>query len=131
MPNLKILLVDDEEDFRKILGVRLKGWGYDVIEADSGKVAIDMVVHQEPNIIILDFLMPDMDGAATLKEIRKFNSKIPVIMFTAHLHEKTIEEVRELGVSAFVPKISAYTDTIAALQAALKMVDDQSHNTPR
>ncbi len=125
MANLKILLVDDEEDFRKILGVRIRGWGYDFIEADSGKEAIDMLACQQSDIIILDYLMPDMDGVATLKEIRKLNNKIPVIMFTAHLHEKIIAEVKELGVCAFVPKTSAYSDTIAALEAALKMAENQ------
>ncbi|MCX5696986.1 MAG: response regulator [Candidatus Omnitrophica bacterium] len=127
MANLKVLLVDDEGDFRKILGVRIRAWGYDFIEADSGEKAIDILAHQGPDIVILDYLMPGMDGVSTLREIRKLDNKIPVIMLTAHLHEKTITEVKDLGVSAFVPKISAYTDTISALQAALKITEDQSH----
>lgn len=128
MANPKILLIDDEEDFRKILGVRISRWGYELLEAANGREGISVLTEKKPDIIILDYVMPDMNGAATLREIRKLDDKIPVIMFTAHMREDTIEEVKDLGVSAFVPKISVYTDTIAALEAALKIAEDQLKN---
>jgi DNA-binding NtrC family response regulator len=127
MSNLKILLIDDEEDFRKILGARITRWGYELLEAGSGQEGIDVLTRDKPDIIILDYIMPGMDGVATLREIRKLDDKIPVIIFTAHLHEKTIFEAEHLGVSAFVPKISAYTDTIAALETAIKIAETQLH----
>jgi CheY-like chemotaxis protein len=123
MSKRKVLLVDDEEDFRKILGLRIKRWGYELIEASSGKEAIAVISQQVPDILILDYLMPGMDGVETLIELRKSQSKIPVIMLTAHLQEKVIVELKGLAVSAFIPKISEYTDTIRVLQTALKTIE--------
>ena len=87
MAKLKILLVDDEEEFCTLMGVRIINWGYDFIKASSGKEALDILKSQNPDIIILDYMMPEMDGVATLKEIRagKFALITPVITFTEGL----------------------------------------------
>ena len=123
MARLKILLVDDETDFRKTMGAIIEGWGYDLIEAPNGKEAIDALKKEKPAIIILDYLMPGMDGIVTLKEIRGIDKKIPVIMFTAHPDIKVIEGSGNLGVSAFIPKLSVHSDTQFALKTAIDMVE--------
>ena len=117
----KILLVDDERDFLTLMGERIRTWGYDLIEASSGKEAIDAVKSKNAEAVILDYVMPDMDGIATLKEIRKLDNKIPVIMLTAHPDEKSIAGTEKLGVSAFIPKLSAHSDAQANLKTALDM----------
>ncbi len=121
MDRLKILLVDDEADFLETMGSIIKGWGYDLITAVSGKKAIDAVMAQKADIVILDYMMPEMDGVITLKEIRKINKEIPVIMFTAHPDIKIMKGAEKLGVSAFIPKLSAYSDVQSGLKAALDM----------
>ncbi|MDP2923291.1 MAG: response regulator [Candidatus Omnitrophota bacterium] len=116
---MKILLVDDEKDFLEIMGTRIRGWGCDLIKASDGKKALKALKTEAPDIVILDYMMPDMSGVEVLKEIRKINKTIPVIMFTAYPNMKTMEDTERLGISAFVPKLSAYTDTVNSLKVAV------------
>jgi two-component system response regulator HydG len=122
MEKLKVLLVDDELDLLEIIRSRIATWGYDLIEASSGKAAVEAVERQKPDMVVLDYRMPDMDGVATLKKIRQINSKIPVIMFTAYPDMKTIEGTERLGVSVFIPKLSPYESTSNQLKTALDMI---------
>jgi len=126
MASFKVLLVDDEKDFLKIMGERIKSWGYEVIEASDGKQGVEAVKNKKPDIIVLDYMMPVMDGVATLNEIRKIDKNIAVIMFTAHPEAKAIEGARKLGVAAFIPKLSAYADTQEALKVAIQMTKKKS-----
>ncbi|MBL7068355.1 MAG: response regulator [Candidatus Omnitrophica bacterium] len=121
MAKLKILLIDDEKDFLELMGRVIKMWGYDLITALNGKDGIDAVKKKSPDIIILDYIMPDLDGLSTLKKIRRIDRKIPVIMFTAHPDGKSLGHTERLGVSSYIPKMSAYSDTHATLKAAIEM----------
>lgn len=119
---LRVLFVDDEEVFREIMSRRVASWGYDVITAKDGKEALNLLVEKEPDIIILDYMMPEMDGIQTLAQIRKVNRDIAVIMFTAYPDQHAIKGAESFCIDAFVPKLSAYSDTQAALRAALNLV---------
>jgi len=119
----RILLVDDEADFRELMDTRISGWGYDFIAAANGKEAVDILTHNPPDIIILDYVMPEMDGVATLEEIRKIDKEVPVIMFTAHPDIKAMKGTKKLGVSAFIPKLSVYAEAQSALKTALDLVE--------
>lgn len=123
MDKIKVLLVDDQEDFLEVMGVRIKSWGYDLIRALNGKEAIQAVKTKQPDIVILDYIMPVMDGVETLKEIRKVDKDLPVIMFTAHPDMKVQQEVKQLKVSAFIPKLSVYSEVQACLRTALDMTE--------
>lgn len=125
MDKIKILLVDDEVDFLELMGPRIRGWGYDLIEATHGKEAIDAVMSKNPDIVVLDYMLPEMDGVSTLKKIRKINKKIPVIMFTAYPDMKAIEGAEKLGVTAFIPKLSAYSDAQSALKESIHMAEEK------
>ena len=70
-PNPRILLVDDERDFRRAIRRQLTVRGYEVLEVDNGKDAIKIVRHETPEVVILDLKMPGMDGLQTLREIKK------------------------------------------------------------
>lgn len=121
--NKKVLLVDDEKDMLMVIGIRIKAWGYDLIEASSGKEALKAIPEKKPDMVILDYIMPEMDGIATLKEIRKFDTKIPVIIFTAFPDHRSIEEAKMLGVCAFVPKLSAHSSSESLLKEALRLAE--------
>jgi CheY-like chemotaxis protein len=122
MENRKVLLVDDEADLLEVMKVRIRGWGYDVIEAAGGEEAISLVTNQKPDIVVLDYKMADMDGVSVLKEIRKFDQKIPVIMFTAYPEADVQRDAQSLDVSAFIPKLSAYQDAHNSLESALDII---------
>lgn len=123
MPKRKILLVDDEADFIKVMSERMKDWGYEVLTSLGGRGAIPIVTSKKPDLLILDYKMGGMDGIATLKEIRKINKKIPVIMFTAYPNEKSIQESEKFGISAYIPKLSVYSDSYDNLRSAIKMAE--------
>ena len=121
----KVLLVDDEADFLLIMSVRIKGWGYDVIEAGSGAEALDTIKQEQPDIVVLDYKMPDMNGIQTLREIRKFNRAIPVILFTAYPEKGATKESEDLGVSAFVPKSGVFGSGEMSLRTTLRVIEKE------
>jgi CheY-like chemotaxis protein len=121
MDKKKLLLVDDEKDLLTVVGLTIESWGYEVLKAPSGKAALEILKNNNPDIVVLDYLMPEMDGIATLKEIRKINTKIPVIMFTAHPEGIPLKGSDGLGISAFVPKDSAD----AILRTTISMVEQR------
>ena len=119
MSKFRVLLVDDEQDFLAIIGRRIESWGYEVIPVPGGKEALEAVKDKKADLVILDYMMPGMDGVKTLKELRKIDAKIPVVMFTAHLEEKMIRGTEGLEVNAFIPKLSVYSDSQSALKTTL------------
>ena len=122
MSGKRILLVDDEAGILEIVGMRIKSWGYEVFEAKNGKGAIGIVKAKKADLVILDYMLPDMDGIAVLKEIRKINKKIPVIMFTAYPNPTAMHEAENLGISAYVAKLGISSDdTQALLKTAVDM----------
>jgi CheY-like chemotaxis protein len=123
MMNKKVLLIDDEIDFLTLMKKLIESWGYEVIIASNSKDAIELFKNEKPNAIILDYLMPDMDGVALLKKLRTIgSSRIPAIMYTAHPTIKAVEDGKELNISAFIPKVSPYVDTQADLKLSLDLL---------
>lgn len=120
MPKLRVLLVDDERDFLTVMSRRIELWNHEAIPVSSGKEALVAIKEKKADLVILDYMMPEMDGVATLKEIRKIDEMIPVVMFTAHLEEKMIEGTDNLRVSALIPKLSVeHSDAASALKTTL------------
>lgn len=123
MSKIEVLIVDDEVDYLALMKERIESWGYEVLLSESGKEALGIIKEKKPDIVILDYLMPGMDGTAVLKQIRKSNKDLPVIMFTAHPDMENIKDAQALGVSAFIPKLSSYSSDIqATLRSALDML---------
>lgn len=80
----KILLVDDEEDIRDVLGITLMDIGYDVVSAENGKDALEIFESESPDIVLSDIKMPGMDGIELLKILKEKDPEIEVIMITGH-----------------------------------------------
>jgi signal transduction histidine kinase/FixJ family two-component response regulator len=80
----KILLVDDEEDIRLVLGMSLADMGYDVLTADNGEQALEIFKEEQPPIVLTDIKMPGMDGIELLRKIKMLNPETEVIMITGH-----------------------------------------------
>jgi len=119
MAKLKVLLVDDDLDLLDVIGSRIGTWGTEVVLAVNGLEALDKLKLEKPDIVILDYMMPQMSGVAVLKEIRKIDKKIPVVMFTAHPDVKSIEGTEKMGILAYIPKLSVYSDAQGALKAVM------------
>lgn len=120
MNNLKILVVDDEARMRKIVKDFLVAKDYDVVEAENGEQALDiMYADNKIDLVILDVMMPKMDGWETLREIRKF-SKVPVIMLTAKSEEADELLGFDLGVDEYITKPFSPKILVARIDALLK-----------
>lgn len=100
---IKVLIVDDEEQFRVTTRKILNKKGFDVILAADGKEALEML-SQAPDIVVLDIKMPGMDGHDVLKEIKKRESRLPVIMLTGHGKEASAQEALEEGAFDYLAK---------------------------
>jgi DNA-binding NtrC family response regulator len=92
----KILIVDDEPSNRNILGQELTHEGYSVLAASDGREALGKVELSRPDLIILDYMMPDLSGLEVLKELRKRENDTPVVMITAYgTMERAVEAMKE------------------------------------
>lgn len=80
----KILLIEDEESLRLLYQEELEEFGYDVSTANNGKEALKKLIKEKPDLIILDIVMPEMDGIETLGRILSIKKNIPIILYTAH-----------------------------------------------
>jgi len=100
----KILLVDDEKDFLEVMSERIEARGMEVTTAESAMTALEQVESGGFDAIILDLMMPGMDGLETLKAIKKKNPDLQVILLTGHATiEKGIEAMK-LGAMDFIEK---------------------------
>ncbi len=91
-----VLIVDDEWSIRKCIGYVLRKKGFSVENAENGKVALEKIARNKPDIIILDFAMPQMDGLQVLKQLKMYpnTQDIPIIFFSAHKHiEQMIKDM--------------------------------------
>jgi len=81
---VKLLIVDDDANIQRLYKEELEEEGYRVFIAGTGKEALEMFEREEPDIVTLDILMPDIDGISLLRKMKELNSKIPIIMSTAY-----------------------------------------------
>ncbi len=101
---LKILIADDEKNMRWILEKNLKSEGFQVVTGEDGEDAFNLFLDEAPDMAILDFKMPKLDGMEVLKRIKKINSAIPVIMITAHGSTEAAVEAMKLGAIDYISK---------------------------
>jgi two-component system, OmpR family, KDP operon response regulator KdpE len=111
-----ILLVDDEERILNFLKIKLKASGYDVLTAISGFEALDQVKTQEIDLIVLDVIMPKMNGFETLKELRTFSS-VPVIILSARGEAPDKIKGLNLGADDYLPKPFNPDELVARIEA--------------
>lgn len=105
MDKKKILIADDEPNIRSLVS-RMLGKDYIVIEATNGEEAIDIAKRQEPDLILMDLMMPKMDGYAACSSIKadQATKGIPVVMLTGVTHELNKSFAREMGADGYLSK---------------------------
>lgn len=117
----KILIADDEKNMRWILHKNLKEEGFVVIEAADGQEAFTLFIDSEPDMIILDYRMPGIDGIEILKRIKTINEKVPVIMITAHGSTDAAVEAMKLGATDYISKPFDMEELKIAIKKALNI----------
>ncbi len=116
MRSFRILAVDDDERVLNFLRIKLKALGYEVFTAGDGVAALEHLRAQEPDLVLLDVLMPRMDGFETLDQIRRFSS-VPVIMLSAKGAD--IDKIKglQLGADDYLPKPFNPDELVARVEA--------------
>lgn len=99
-----ILVVDDSAFQRKIISSCLKKEGYKVIEAKNGLEGLEKASESHPDLLILDLLMPQMDGFAVLEKAREIALPIPILVLTSDIQSITRQMCMQLGAAAFINK---------------------------
>ena len=115
----KILVVDDEKLYRHLLEINLGTEGYEVITATNGEECLDLVSKKHPDLVILDVMMPKLDGFSTLERIRQF-SEVPVIMLTGKNEERDRVKGLDAGADDYVAKPFSATELIARVRSVLR-----------
>jgi two-component system, OmpR family, alkaline phosphatase synthesis response regulator PhoP len=126
-PKKKILLVDDEATIVQSLRYNLERSGYAVTAAGDGRSAVALVASEQPDLVILDIMLPLLDGIEACKEIRK-TSKVPIIMLTAKDQEFDKVLALELGADDYVTKPFSLGEIIARVKARLRRSEADSEH---
>jgi len=122
--NKKILVVDDEERMLRFIRLNLEHDGFQVIEAVKGHEALDKMRTGMPDLILLDVMLPDLDGFEVLKMVREI-SNIPIIMLTAKGEEDDRVKGLELGADDYVTKPFSPRELVSRVKAVLRRVESE------
>ncbi len=118
--SIKILLIDDEEEFVTTLAQRLEFRGYISKTAESGQIGIDILANESFDIVIIDLMMPGLNGLETLKQIKSILPDIPAILLTGHGSTKAGIEGMNLGAFDYLMKPLDIDNLISKISLALK-----------
>ncbi|MGH2691889.1 MAG: response regulator [Actinomycetota bacterium] len=100
----RVLIADDNPDILILLRTNLRAAGFESIEAGNGQVALERIEQDRPDIVLLDLMMPVLDGWGVLEALRGRPDSPPVIVVSASDSAANVERARELGVAAYVTK---------------------------
>ena len=120
MDNLKVCIVDDEEEFVTTLAERLELRGFKAQIATDGEKALHLIETDPPHVVVLDVMMPGMGGLEVLQRIKERNPQIPVILLTGHGDTKEGMEGMRLGAFDYLMKPLSIDDLIKKMQEAVK-----------
>jgi DNA-binding response OmpR family regulator len=115
----RILVVDDEPRFVRLIEANLQTEGYEVLKAKNGKQAVDQTVAEKPDLVLLDVMMPEMDGFQACERIREF-SNVPIIMLTAKGEEDQRVKGLNLGADDYIVKPFSASEMLARVRSVLR-----------
>ena len=116
---IKVLVIDDEPPIRKLLRMGLSTQGYEILEAPSGRVALEKLADQ-PALIILDLGLPDIQGHELLRTIRARNESVPIVVLSSRGDEAGKVQALDLGADDYLTKPFGMDELLARLRAALR-----------
>jgi two-component system KDP operon response regulator KdpE len=116
---IKVLVIDDEPPIRKLLRMGLGTQGYQVLEAPNGKAALGLL-NEEPDLVILDLGLPDMEGHELLRTLRSRNERVPIVVLSSRGDEAGKVQALDLGADDYVTKPFGMDELLARMRAALR-----------
>lgn len=119
-----LLIIDDDEDIRLVVKILFESEDYKVIKANNGIRGLEKAKNFKPDVIILDYHMPEMSGISVLKELRKIERHTPVIMLTANLSQGLCAQAFRDGVNDFVSKPFDYDYLTVIVKRAIENVEN-------
>jgi two-component system KDP operon response regulator KdpE len=117
---VRVLVIDDEPPIRKLLRVGLSAHGYQIMEASSGKMALELLGAQPPDLIILDLGLPDMRGHELLRTMRVRNDSVPIVVLSSRDDEAGKVQALDAGADDYVTKPFGMDELLARMRAALR-----------
>ena len=117
---LRVLVIDDEPPIRKLLRVGLSAHGYQIMEASSGKMALELLGEQPPDLIVLDLGLPDMQGHELLRAMRARNDSVPIVVLSSRDDEAGKVQALDSGADDYVTKPFGMDELLARMRAALR-----------
>jgi len=124
----KILIVDDDKNIVRLMEYTLKAAGFEVLTAYDGQEGLKQIYAHQPDLVILDIMMPNMDGWTVCQRIREF-SQVPVIMVTAKDRERDIVRGLDLGADDYVVKPVRMPVLVARVRACLRRAEQSRADT--
>ena len=126
MAKAKILVIDDEEDIRELVGLNLRREGYEVVSCETGEEGLDLARSRKPDLILLDLMLPGIDGLEVCRKLKTdpLVASIPVVMLTAKSEEIDVVTGLELGADDYVTKPFSGKVLIARVRALLRRLDE-------
>ena len=117
--NIRVLIVDDHKVMRETLRSFLESLpGVEVVgEAENGRVAVQLARDKKPTVVVMDVIMPEMDGIEATRLITNEMPEVKVIVLSMQCDESYRETLRQAGASCFLPKDSAFEELIRAIEA--------------
>lgn len=128
MNHERILIIEDEQAMRVVLGDALERQGYRTLTAANGEDGLNMAIHEQPDLIVLDVMMPKLDGFAVCQELRFLGHKTPILMLTAKGRIEDRVKGLDLGADDFLPKPFSREELLARIRALLRRVERQSQS---
>jgi two-component system KDP operon response regulator KdpE len=118
-PSTRVLVVDDEPQIRRALGVNLRARGYQVDLAETGEEALELAAHHHPDVVVLDLGLPGIDGVEVIQGLRGWSS-VPVIVLSVRESERDKVAALDAGADDYVTKPFGMDELLARLRAALR-----------
>ena len=121
----RVLITDDSQLTRRILRAILEAAGHEVMEASNGSIALELIVQDPPDCVLLDLLMPGMDGFEVLSTLNERGIDIPVIVLTADIQETARKKCIQMGAVDFLNKPPNDDELKAAMEKALALKEEK------
>lgn len=124
--NATILVVDDEPRYVRLMEANLTSEGYDVLTALNGQEAVEIVAEKHPELVLLDIMMPGVDGFTACERIREF-SNVPIIVVTAKGDERDRVKGLDLGADDYIVKPFSATELLARVRSVLRRAQNSGN----